>query len=232
MEIIGQNRFGRDFVNRRSRVRVTHPAPDFPSKPNGLRENKADKLGGANGTKSAQNPTESLQKLPHRNLPVPALSELEAERFWALVDRGLVDNCWNWRGALSTAGYGRFKLRGKLYLPHRVAYRIACGEIVDGPEHHGAVIMHRCDNPRCCNPAHLALGTQLNNVVDMDAKGRGNRSKPRIFNPTAAQIYEIIHSPKSAYALAEEWGAHPDWINRVRREHWVDTLQYKYGRVK
>jgi hypothetical protein len=160
------------------------------------------------------------------------LSNFEATRFWALVDRSSVDNCWPWRGAVGNSGYGRFKLRSKLYLPHRVAYRIAYGEIKDAHEYHGAVVMHRCDNPRCCNPDHLALGTQLENVIDMDAKRRGNRAKARQFNPTAPQIHEILTSPKSAYALAGVYGTHHDSINRIRREHGINTLDYKYGRVK
>jgi hypothetical protein len=57
-------------------------------------------------------------------------------------------------------------------LAHRVAWELTHGPIPDGEGHHGTVVMHTCDNRLCCNPAHLRLGTQADNVRDMDAKGR------------------------------------------------------------
>jgi hypothetical protein len=43
---------------------------------------------------------------------------------------------------------------------------------VNGPIPDGAWVLHRCDNPPCCNPAHLFLGDAAANVADMVAKGR------------------------------------------------------------
>jgi hypothetical protein len=36
----------------------------------------------------------------------------------------------------------------------------------------GLHVLHRCDEPRCCNPEHLFLGTQAENMADMHRKGR------------------------------------------------------------
>lgn len=78
--------------------------------------------------------------------------------------------CWPWTG-LRSKGYGRFKVGDKnRYFAHRVAWELANGPIRrDLGE---LVVMHTCDNPPCCNPAHLRLGTDADNQADMRAKGR------------------------------------------------------------
>lgn len=108
----------------------------------------------------------------------PILNEYHQRRLWALVQRGPDDQCWPWQAAKSGFGYGRFKLDGKLYSPHRLIYAFTRGPIPDLPQFHGAVVMHTCDNPACCNPAHLKLGTQVENVGDMFAKGRAHQNRP------------------------------------------------------
>jgi hypothetical protein len=89
------------------------------------------------------------------------------------VERRGPDECWPWTGATNSKGYGRFRIGDNLFLPHRVAYTIANGAFTNLRRHHGSVVMHECDNPRCCNPKHLVLADQHANVLDMMAKGRG-----------------------------------------------------------
>lgn len=88
------------------------------------------------------------------------------EQFWARVERG--DGCWLWQGMTISGGYGRVGWRGMKAVAHRVAWELTYGPI---PE--GLWVLHRCDNPPCCNPEHLFLGSRLDNIADMVAKGRG-----------------------------------------------------------
>lgn len=89
-------------------------------------------------------------------------------RFWAKVDTaGGIDACWPWSGNRIAKGYGIFTHRGRNAGAHRTAYQYAVGQIPDG-----LWVLHRCDNPPCCNPAHLWLGTATDNNRDMIAKGR------------------------------------------------------------
>jgi hypothetical protein len=80
------------------------------------------------------------------------------------VDRG---PCWLWTGRLTDKGYGQVKHRGKACRAHRVAWR----EWKNG-RLGSRVLLHICDTPRCINPDHLRVGTQLHNVHDMIRKGR------------------------------------------------------------
>lgn len=96
-------------------------------------------------------------------------------RFWAKVARGEHDACWNWTacttGAKSLGWYGRFALRSRRYYAHRFAWCLARGFPLEYLTDELA-ILHTCDNPLCCNPSHLELGTQLDNIQDMIQKAR------------------------------------------------------------
>lgn len=102
------------------------------------------------------------------------------ERFWRNVRRAGQDECWLWSGKSRTAGYGVISLGGRgagKILAHRLSWLIHRGNIPEMPDSaHGAVVMHACDNRLCVNPEHLRLGTQSDNVRDMDAKGRRKTS--------------------------------------------------------
>lgn len=89
--------------------------------------------------------------------------------FTTRIDRSAgVDACWAWMGAVDKDGYGR--VTGGPYrckVAHRVAFILANGNIPSR-----ILVCHSCDNPPCCNPAHLWLGTNRANILDAKAKGR------------------------------------------------------------
>lgn len=71
------------------------------------------------------------------------------------------DHCWFWKGSVNKNGYGTTALGGTSSLAHRVGWMLMRGQIP-----HGMVMCHTCDNKRCVNPAHLYVGTMLQNSRD------------------------------------------------------------------
>lgn len=95
----------------------------------------------------------------------------EVERFWAKVDRKGPNDCWEWTRAKLPKGYGQCGWRGKTMQAHRLAYMLSNPQ--DIPD--GLLVLHTCDNPPCCNPQHLRLGTAQDNSADMVNKSRQYR---------------------------------------------------------
>lgn len=94
-------------------------------------------------------------------------------RFFSKIDRsGGPDACHVWLACLSKSGYGKFQVRKGLSNPsHRVAWEIAIGAIPSG-----LCVCHKCDNPPCCNPLHMFLGTITDNNLDRYCKNRSRAS--------------------------------------------------------
>lgn len=118
------------------------------------------------------------------------LAEVEAA-FWSRVDKsGGPDACWPWMGPMTDFGYGKFRVWNRTRTSHRLAIEFTNGPIQTGSGYHGTCVLHRCDNPPCCNPAHLWLGTNADNAADRNAKGRsaaGERNGARLHPETRAR---------------------------------------------
>ena len=95
------------------------------------------------------------------------------KRFWEKVDIKGTGECWNWVAAIDTSEYGAFKYNGKKVNSHRMAWFLTYGDFPD------LLVLHSCDNRKCCNPNHLFLGTYRDNVKDMISKNRDNRTRGR-----------------------------------------------------
>lgn len=83
-------------------------------------------------------------------------------RFWSKVEIKGINDCWLWTGAKHNRGYGTITRGGKNIRAHRYAFVELVGEITEGLN-----VLHKCDNPPCCNPFHLELGDQSKNLRDV-----------------------------------------------------------------
>ena len=139
------------------------------------------------------------------------------ERFWRRVEK--TKTCWLWVGGKSSNGYGLIQMGGKgsKHVPtHRYSYLLHKGEIP-----HGMVVMHSCDVRSCVNPDHLSVGTQKDNVADMDRKGRCDRvRKTGVLNGKSKlneKLVKMIRKSKKTNAeLARELELSPNCIRSVR----------------
>lgn len=79
--------------------------------------------------------------------------------------------CWTWNGHRmpEPTNYGMISIKNVPRYVHRVQYTLVFGLIPKGLQ-----VLHECDNPPCCNPQHLFLGTQSDNIIDRNSKGRAN----------------------------------------------------------
>ncbi len=88
------------------------------------------------------------------------------ERLMKRVEK--TDYCWLWTGSKDQKGYGRLNVGGIPLLVHRVLYQQLMGVTLTRKQ----FVCHKCDNPICCNPAHLFVGNQQANMDDKMSKGR------------------------------------------------------------
>lgn len=108
--------------------------------------------------------------------PLAFLTEKQEARFWSKIERGEPDACWPWKAATAAGDYGKFQITtgwrepGKPKQIHVRAPRLALA--LASRTWPTLYVLHSCDNPICCNPAHLREGTQSENIREMDARGR------------------------------------------------------------
>jgi hypothetical protein len=96
----------------------------------------------------------------------PPLKEETMSRFMKHIFKDS-NNCWLWTGCSFKNGYGRMRFGKFTRVPHRVSYELMIGSIPDG-----LLVCHSCDVRLCCNPDHLFLGTDADNIRDCQTKGR------------------------------------------------------------
>ena len=129
-----------------------------------------------------------------------------ADRLWEKVDKsGGPDACWPYLDFRDSNGYGSFKLDGAGKRAHRIAWAITSGPIPDG-----MFVCHSCDNPPCCNPTHLWLGTSAENTRDRHQKGRDAKG------PTHGTV---TRPERNARGDRHGSRLHPERVVRGERSH-------------
>ena len=125
---------------------------------------------------------------PKKILPLleGKIGELRMMRFWSKVDMRDPGQCWEWQASVNRSGYGKFKLASYTNV---TASRLALiGTKRDEPD--GLLVLHHCDNRRCCNPHHLYFGTAQDNSDDKVGRGRARSGNQSGANNGAAKINE------------------------------------------
>src|SRR4030043_1563744 len=157
--------------------------------------------------------------------PNHLISLTAEEKFWSNINIKSDEKCWEWKTYAGTNERPNTHFNGKNQSVSRLAYKLIYGDFDDS-----LYVCHHCDNPPCCNPNHLFLGTRQDNVDDREAKGR-NKMPHSIGEDhggaklTKEQILEIrnkyIPREYSYYKLAREYGVTFGHIrNIIQRKVW------------
>ncbi len=145
--------------------------------------------------------------------------------FWSLVEKKDQNQCWIWQGVVSFNGYGRFTTKVNKKVKQHLAHRLAYHFYHDNFDQN-KMVRHRCDNKLCCNPHHLELGTQQDNMNDMVLR---QRSVGGIKNPASKFTEEQIKTIrrefkfKTIQKLSEEYEVLRDTISNI-----VNYKSYKH----
>lgn len=151
-------------------------------------------------------------------------------RFWDSVKRGAPDECWEWqRSRCGLHGeYGNTYYNGKRLTAHRAAWMLTCGSLPDDK----LEVCHTCDNPLCCNPAHLWIGTHKQNMDDKANKKRGNvpygnaHKNAKLDDDKIALIRSCLASGVSQRAIAREFGVSQPTICYINHDiRWKQSRQ-------
>lgn len=143
---------------------------------------------------------------------------LAERRFWNRVDQTTTpDGCWPWMGSRS-GGYGHVRRDGKIWITHRLAYALTYGQIPPG-----MLVCHSCDNPPCCNPEHLFLGTDADNSRDRNAKGRQARLRGTANGNARLTLWQVADIRTQAATgrrqrdIAADYGIAQTTVSKIAR---------------
>jgi len=152
---------------------------------------------------------------------LPSESDLRPKnRILRSTELDLISGCWNWTGT-KTNNYGYMRVRGVSKRSHRVSYEDFVGSIPDG-----MLVCHKCDNPSCCNPDHLFLETQDENMADRGRKRRqaigSSIGSTNLTEKDVADIWMMLVSGMSNRSISKVSMASESVVSKIkRRRYWT-----------
>ena len=140
------------------------------------------------------------------------------------------EKCWPWTGATYKGNggelRGRFNYLGETQYAHRVVYQVYYGLTIEP----GKVIRHKCDNPLCCNPFHLEIGTQKDNIDD-----RVLRERTGMKHVNLKYIMKMLELGASASIIKDKMKQEFDYdidesvIRRIKRRELYKQIEWEWG---
>jgi hypothetical protein len=126
------------------------------------------------------------------------------------------NECWLWQGTTDQDGYGILCFKYEIIKAHRFAYHIYKGHIADG-----TLVLHTCDVPGCCNPAHLYLGTVQDNINDRTVRNRTahnngtQNGQCKLSDVQVDEIRNLRYMGLKTTILAKQFGVSHQQISRI-----------------
>jgi hypothetical protein len=134
------------------------------------------------------------------------------DRLMEKIAKNEMTGCWEWTAYKEVHGYGVVGFKRKAKLAHRVSYELHRGEIPAG-----MFVCHRCDNPSCVNPDHLFIGSQVENMADMAAKGRAPKGEAHsCAKLTERDVLAIKEAAGTNETIAAKYGVGPSQVSRIK----------------
>ena len=131
--------------------------------------------------------------MPHR---------IDRARFFSKLKLNTLTGCMEWQGGLDKGGYGVMRASMGNVRVHRVAAYF--GGLIETPRGtqsglNGINVLHRCDNPKCCNAEHLFVGTHADNTRDKISKGRAHfPGRPDVKSTESKTRDQVVRRPTMA----------------------------------
>jgi hypothetical protein len=129
-------------------------------------------------------------------------------KLFAKVKRVETSDCWLWGGRTTQKGYGHMDNGRKVIIVHRFMYEQLHGITLTSEEH----VLHSCDTPHCCNPSHLRVGTNQENILD---KLERDRSGKKLNIQKVREIKMLLKQRKTHKEIAVLYGVNQSNITRI-----------------
>lgn len=140
------------------------------------------------------------------------------------LDSAPDDGCWDWRRSARNSGHRTMTIGGRTVSVYRVAFALGVAPIPVGKW-----VLHRCDNPRCINPAHLELGDQAKNMADCARRGRTAageaNGRAKLTARQADRARRLVAMGRTRAEIARQFGVAASTIGRLARgESWTKRV--------